>query len=63
MTKIEQAKDKVAEIVWHTKLVLRVLLWQAIIILVACGVLYLSNYQFHITPRVTVISPITEGAK
>lgn len=59
MTKV-QVKDNIQDFVWHSKLVLKVLVWQALVILVACGVLYITNFKFQITKVTHTISPIVE---
>lgn len=42
--------------------VLKVLFYEAVIILVACGILYILNFRFSIEKRVQVISPISQEA-
>lgn len=57
MTK-QQVKDKVQDTIWMTKIVAKVIFYQIVVVLVAFGVLYCSNYKVTVTPNVQTISPI-----
>lgn len=54
-------KEKIAQIVKTIMFVIKVIIYEAMIILVACGFLYLTNFRVEIKPNVQIISP--EGGK
>ena len=43
--------------VWH---ILKVIFYEILVILVAFGILYLTNFRIRIEPMVKIISPIVE---
>jgi len=53
-------KDKVQDTLWMTKIVAKVVFYQVIIVLVAMGVLYATNFTVKVQPNVTIVSPIGE---
>ena len=57
------AKDAVHNLFWNAKYVGKVLVFQAALVLMILGVFYISNWSIKITPNVTIVSPIVEGAK
>ena len=59
--KMQEVKDKVQDTIWMTKIVAKVVFYQIVVVLVAFGVLYVSNYKVTITPNVQVVSPIVEA--
>lgn len=53
-------KDKVQDTIWMTKIVAKVIFYQIVIVLVAMGILYATNFRVEVKPNVQVISPIVE---
>lgn len=58
--KMQEVKDKVADTIWHLKLIAKVIFYQIVILLVAMGILYATNFRVEIKPNVQVISPVVE---
>ena len=56
--KMQEVKDKVQDIFWMTKIVAKVVFYQIVVVLVAMGILYATNFKLSITKNVSIISPI-----
>lgn len=60
MTKTQKVKDDIHNALWWGGIIGKVILFQALVILVACGVLYLSNFKVQVVKNVEIVSPIVE---